>query len=209
VDRLSAVLERSQELGLLGQASAETHEAHAQGFARAWAGIHEEPPGEFCDLGAGGGVPGLVLGVEWPTTSVVLLEASARRCRFLREAVEELDLADRVEVAEGRAEHLVRTQALEARFPLVTARSFGSPAATAECAVRLLALGGLLIVSEPPSDSERSLGSQRWPQEGLAKLGLILAGTVEAPNFALLERVGACPPQYPRRDGVPAKRPLF
>ena len=48
----------------------------------------------------------------------------------------------------------------------MTARSFGPPAATAECAAPLLAVGGLLVVSEPPD------GPDRWPADALAALGL-------------------------------------
>jgi len=53
-------------------------------------------------------------------------------------------------------------------FDLVTARSFGPPAVTAECGVQFLRIGGVMIVSEPPDDTD----SQRWNIEKLAELGL-------------------------------------
>jgi len=152
-------------------------------------------------------VPGLVLALAWPTCTVVLLEASERRCAFLDEALGDLSLAATVSIAYGRAEDLARTLDLEGRFDLVTARSFGPPGVVAECAARLLAPGGVLVVAEPP-EAERS--AERWPTEGLAELGLgPAAPTGSIRHLVVIERTGTCPDRYPRRVGVPSKRPLF
>lgn len=176
------------------------------GFVRAWEALHRDPPASFCDLGAGGGVPGLVVALAWPTARVGLLEASSRRCRFLREAVETLGLTGRAEVHEGRAERLARTEKLEGRFELVIARSFGPPATTAECAARLLAPSGTLLVAEPPGDAGNPT---RWPADGLGMLGLEVAGSSASPSLVVLVAIHESPARYPRRDGVPLKRPLF
>jgi 16S rRNA (guanine527-N7)-methyltransferase len=166
---------------------------------------HDEPPARFCDLGAGGGVPGLVLAVQWPSSRFVLLDSSVRRCEFLREAIGELALGDRGLVAEGRAEDLARSEALEGTFDLVVARSFGPPAVVAECAVRFLQVGGELMVAEPPAPE-----ATRWPKEGLLRLGLGPSRKAsEGPRVAAMARIGEVPDRYPRRVGVPGKRPLF
>jgi 16S rRNA (guanine527-N7)-methyltransferase len=205
-DGLSVILAEARDLGLLGPGDPEAHRSHAEAFADAWAGLAPGPPERFCDLGAGGGVPGLVLACRWDGTQVALLEASGRRCDFLRRAVALLGLTGRANVLEGRAELLSRTPALEGAFPLVTARSFAAPAATAECATRLLAGSGRLMVSEPPESSS----ALRWPPEGLAHLSLELERTIPGPPaLAVLRRSGPVEDRYPRRDGVPARRPLF
>ena len=206
-DGLAAVLARSQELGFLGPGDPEAHRSHSLAFADAYQALEGSEPDACCDLGAGGGIPGLVLALRWRTTTIVLLEAAARRCRFLREAVDELGLTGNVSIAEGRAEELARSPGLEGRFGLVTARSFGPPATTAECAARLLARFGTLLVSEPPSSEATS---HRWPEDGLATLGLgpgISLGL--DPHLVALRREHPCPDRFPRRDGVPRKRPLF
>lgn len=206
-DGLAAVLVRSQELGFLGPGDPEAHRRHSLAFASAFEELGGAAPIACCDLGAGGGIPGLVLALRWRSTPIVLIEAGARRCRFLREAVDELGLASTVSVAEGRAEALARTPGLEARFDLVTARAFGPPATTAECATRLLAPAGTLLVSEPPSSDTTS---HRWRDDGLAKLGLGPAIPVGVdPHVVALRREHSCPDRFPRRVGVPAKRPLF
>jgi 16S rRNA (guanine527-N7)-methyltransferase len=106
----------------------------------------------------------------------------------------------------GRAEVLGRDGAHRGRYRLVTARGFGPPAATTECAAPLLEVGGRLIVSEPPGTA-----GERWPAGPLAQLGLTLARVVatRAAGFAVLEQVAPCPAEYPRRAGIPVKRPLF
>ena len=101
---LFAVLERSRSLGFLGPGPVSRHVAHAEAMGAA-AG---RPDGPVLDLGAGGGVPGLVLALAWPGTSWTLLDASERRAGFLENAVLRLGLADRVSVLRARAEDAPR-----------------------------------------------------------------------------------------------------
>jgi len=135
----------------------------------------------------------------------VLVEAGERRAAFLARAVAELGLAGRVRVERHRAEELGRDPTHRGRYPLVTARSFGPPAVAAECAAPLLAVGGRLIVSEPPGES-----SGRWPVAALAGLGLEAEAAVRVrAGYQVLVQARPCPERFPRRSGVPAKRPLF
>ena len=202
-DALIDELERGQALGFLGRGPVLTHVDHARGFA---AGL-DEPPGRFLDLGSGGGVPGLVLALDWPDAEAVLLDAGERRCVFLREAVERLGLDGRVDVVRDRAEAAGRSPALRGGFDLVVARSFGAPAVTAECAAPFLRVGGRLVVSEPPADAD---DTPRWPADGLSQLGLALGDTWRTEyGYQSLVQHAPCPDRYPRRVGQVAKRPLF
>ena len=205
-------LERSRELGFLGPGPVEPHIDHARRFAAALEGLAPSGtagPVRALDLGSGGGLPGLVLVSAWPTTDWCLLDANQRRTEFLQDAVDELGLGERVTVRRGRAEELAHDPALRATFDLVVARSFGRPAVTAECAAGFLALGGNLVVSEPPNDEDgpQSTGGPRWDPDGLARLGLQDLG--QRAGCQVLMAVAACPERYPRRVGIPAKRPLF
>jgi len=108
-------------------------------------------------------------------------------------------------VACGRAEELARRPELRGGSEVVVSRSFAAPAVTAECAVGFLAPDGLLVVSEPPT----SPGPPRWPEEPLARLGLVLEGSVTsgAFGFVRLRHRGPLDERWPRRS--PAKRPLW
>jgi len=215
-ERLRVVLETAQARGFIGAGDLGPHLDHAVGFAQAFmqacmqAGEADEAfSGSALDLGSGGGLPGLVLALHWPGSRWTLLDANEKRTHFLAEAVERLALADRVSVLRGRAESLAREPAWRSQFDLVVARSFGPPAVVAECAAGFLAARGRLVVSEPPGSA-----GERWNHPAsLATLGFELQGEElersGAGRFQVLVCVGECDDRYPRRVGVPAKRPLF
>lgn len=191
-------LEQSRALGFLGPGPVEAHVEHAAGFLVALEGV----TGRVIELGSGGGVPGLVVAVARPDLELVLVEAMSKRCAFLEAAVVALRLVN-TRVVAGRAEIIGRSE-LRGTADAVVARGFGSPSATAECAAPLLRIGGRLIVSEPPNDQDR------WPSEPVGLLGLQLGTrSPRSPVIQVLIQAKPCPDPYPRRDGRPAKRPLF
>ncbi|MCU1379525.1 MAG: rRNA small subunit methyltransferase [Acidimicrobiales bacterium] len=201
-ESLEAVLERSRTLGFLGPGPIAEQRAHAEAFTTAIDTLGVEAA---VDLGSGGGIPGLVLATLLPHLRWTLLDGMPRRTSFLEEAVAALGLEGRVQVVTARAELAGRAPALRGEFQLVVARGFASPAVTAECAAPLLASGGQLVVSEPPG----SMGD-RWPDVGVAELGLTVEAVVSGPpSFVRLRRTGAVPERFPRRVGIPGKRPLW
>jgi 16S rRNA (guanine527-N7)-methyltransferase len=180
------------------------------------------------DLGTGGGLPGLVLASSpWPfVVHTVLLDGSVRRAEWLVHAVDELGLSATVEIIGERAEVAGRDPSLRHQHVMVVARSFGRPAVTAECAAPFLTVGGVLVVSEPPPSEHRSTPGQagldasdldardlarRWPPAELQELGFATAAERRGGGFryAVLSAVSSCPERYPRRTGIPTKRPLF
>jgi 16S rRNA (guanine527-N7)-methyltransferase len=221
---LAEVLDEARSAGFLGPGPLDAQIRHAAGFARVARrlfehdagptseGPGERPPGlpaQVLDLGSGGGLPGLVVAENWPEASVVLLEAQGRRAAFLGRAVAALGLGDRVAVRQVRAEEFGRDPGGRSRFDVVTARSFGPPGVVAECAAPLLRTGGWLVVSEPPDQSDLE-SAQRWPAEPLARLGLRPGERQRAAfGYRVLRQAEPCPERFPRRNGVPAKRPLF
>ncbi len=203
---LDSVLRRARELRFLGPAPLDAQIANGAAFAEA---LHATMPtaSRVADLGPGGGVPSLVIADRCRTTTLVLIERSRRRVDFLRWAVAELGWGDRIDVHLAEAEDAARSPGLTESFDVVTARSFGPAAVTAECACRLIRPGGRLIVSEPPAATDR------WPDAGLHPLGLTHDGVIEdrGTRLAIAYRdpsltIGA---GYPRRAGVPRRRPLF
>jgi 16S rRNA (guanine527-N7)-methyltransferase len=195
------VLERARSLGFLGPGAVEAHLRHSLDVAR----LVDWSPVRAVDLGSGAGVPGLVLAIHWPHSTWTLLDANQRRSRFLAAAVEGLGLGNRVQVRCQRAEQAGREAGLRGMADLVTARGFGPPAVTAECAAPLLMTGGTLVVAEPPGGDPA-----RWPADPLVQLGLVPTLSITEPSaFQALHQAEPCPERFPRRIGVPAKRPLF
>lgn len=209
-DALRRVLTEASRRGFLGPGPIDPHLVHAQGFLQTLGRLL--PPGgamreiaptggaatvgtegrvDFCDLGSGGGLPGLPLLVWRPDLRGTLLDAQRRRTRFLEEAIVELGVQDRARVVTGRAEELVASSdsELPGRASAVMARSFGPPSATLEIAVQFVMPKGFVLISEPPA-------GRRWATDGLAVLGVrkLLA---HGANLAVFERVGD--PLPPRR----------
>lgn len=201
-------LERAQDVGLIGPASLRFHRAHALGF------LASDELRDLClsaevnglDLGSGGGLPGLVLAQEYPTMSWTLLDSRKRSVSHLQQAVAETGLAARVEVVAGRGEELAQSLTLRERFRVVTARGFGPPAATAEIGSGFVAVGGSMVVSEPPDG-----GKGRWDASVMATLGLEHAEvwSTEDGHYRRFTKVDSLDGRFPRRTGVPKKRPLF
>jgi 16S rRNA (guanine527-N7)-methyltransferase len=207
VRRLLPVMDHARRLGLLGPGPLLPHLDHALGFgAAAGVDVADGAVRACLDLGSGAGLPGLPLALWWPGSRWTLVDAGRRRLDFLAEAVGVLGLDDRVEVVGGRAEELAHDVRLRGRFDLVVARGFGPPAVTAECGAGFLAVGGRMVVSEPPGGRP-----DRWPSDGLEVLGLAPAVTAEAEgaSYQVLDQVSGCPDRFPRRTGIPSKRPLF
>lgn len=177
------------------------HISHSLAFAL----LVPEPPSRAVDLGSGSGIPGLVLASIWAESTWLLVDANERRTAFLRDAVVSLDLSDRVEVLAERTEVVGHDPEWRGRADLVVARGFGPPAVTAESAAPFLRRGGALVVADPPGGAPG-----RWPPDKVRLLGLVDDGHIVEPvalqRFLLEE---PCPDRYPRRVGIPAKRPLF
>ena len=198
---LEDVLERAHRLGFLGPGPIDPHVDHARAFARALT----IPPVRAADLGSGGGIPALVLALGWPDSRWTLIESRERRAVFLGEALSELGLAGRAEVLHRRAEDVGADPEHRGGYDLVTARSFGPPATTAECAAGLLRVGGTLLVSEPPEPR-----LNRWPKGPLARLGLVPTRTIEGPpRLQVLRQDAPCADEFPRRSGRSKRQPLW
>lgn len=203
-EALLQVLERARKLGFLGPGPVADHFEHAIGYSAAvgksWSGL-------ALDLGSGGGVPGLVLAVHYSDTRWALLESQAKRAQFLNDAIRLIGIDDRVVVLHERAEVIGRSQQHRGLYGLVVARSFAAPAVTAECAAPLLSNHGRLIVSEPPLIEERQ---DRWSSAGLLRLGLAYESRTDGPpTLVVMRSISPCPNTFPRRVGVPSKRPLW
>lgn len=199
-------LGRSRELGFLGDGPLEQHVEHGSVLLGAIADLVRESPNadRLLDLGSGGGVPGLVAVNDGRWAHVDLLDRSERRCAFLRSALAAGHLSEDVTVGvlAGSAEMLGRSGDLRESYGVVVSRSFGPPSATLECASAFVEVGGFVVVSDPP-------GGRSWPGR-VSQLSLVrVVSRSDAPAFTVFRKQSALSDSYPRREGIPAKRPLF
>jgi 16S rRNA (guanine527-N7)-methyltransferase len=163
------------------------------------------------DLGPGGGFPGVPMAMAEPALRLVAVEAQERRCAFLRALADTVGLAG-AEVVHARAEEAGRMPALRGRCDLAVARALAPLPVLIEYALPLLRPGGVLAAPKG-SRAEEEVAEATG---ALAALG----GTLLAPvtlslgpgapeqRVILVRRDGPLDDRYPRRAGVPSKRPL-
>lgn len=182
----------------------EPHGEHAMGFVAFLDRPEEDFVGHVIDIGSGAGLPALILAEVYPQTTWTLVERRVGRTDLLRRAVKRLEFSDRVEVVSEDVVVAARSS-LRNSANWVTARSFGSPGDTAECAAPFLVTGGALLTSEP-NDGDIE---QRWPQTGLERVGLEYAGEwrTESGRYARFTRGDGEIDEIPRKGG--RKKPLF
>lgn len=189
-DVVERALAEARALGFLGPGPLAAHEASAQAFLEVLGRVAPDAI-RFVDLGSGGGVPGLLLAAALPATTWTLVDIHRRRTSFLARTVARAPWTGRVLVLRGAAEVVAHDSAHRETADVVVSRSFGPPAATAECAVGFLRPEGRLLVAEPPT-----VAPARWPAEGLQELGLELE-ELRGP-VAVLRRTGPLAPDIPR-----------
>jgi 16S rRNA (guanine527-N7)-methyltransferase len=162
------------------------------------------------DIGSGAGFPGLVLALACPESNWLLLEASGKKCGFLRRCMEELRI-ENARVLALRAEEAGRDTALRGRFDVATARAVAALPVLLEYALPLLTVGGTFIAAKGPALA----AEEEAAAKALAVLGAALGPRQEftLPGgerrvIACYRKTAATPAAYPRRAGMPEKRPL-
>lgn len=163
------------------------------------------------DIGAGAGFPGLAMRLVEPSLAVTLVESNAKRCRFLEHACAELGLGD-VRVVQARAEEAGRDEALRASFDVAVARAVAPMPVLVEYALPLLRRGGVLAALKG-GRAEAELAEAAGAISalgGTAEPSLPLSLPAGAPpqRVLLVRRTGELDERYPRRPGMPSKRPL-
>lgn len=163
------------------------------------------------DVGTGAGFPGLPLAIARPDLRVTLLEAQNKRCVFLRAVAEELQLSN-VEIVNDRAENLGRTEGHREAYDLAIARAVAPLNILCEYLLPFVKAGGRMLCWKGPAVqtewadgvfAARALGGRA---EGI--IPMELPGDESGHVLASVLKTEKTLPQYPRKNGIPAKRPL-
>ena len=167
--------------------------------------------GRFADVGSGGGFPGVPLKIAFPTISMTLIEATGKKAAFLRHLIDVLPLHD-VDVMADRVEALAPRPEIRETFDCVLIRAVAAMSTLAELTLPLCKEGGVVVAQkslgvEPELDAAaraiETLGG------GLKEVKEVeIAGVLDPHVLVVLEKRGPTLERYPRRAGMPAKRPL-
>jgi len=169
------------------------------------------PGTSLIDVGSGAGLPGVPLKIAFPSASLALLEANGKKAAFLQGLVGALGLED-AGVVQARAEDAGRRQDLRERFDLVVSRAVAPLEVLVELTLPLCRVGGV-VVAQKGEDVKAELDSA---SNGIELLGggntrvctITPPGSPMARSLVVIDKVSATPGRFPRRPGIPAKRPL-
>lgn len=165
----------------------------------------------FVDVGSGAGLPGIPIRIAFPGMTGTLLDATGKRVRFLEHVIDTLPLSD-LEARHGRAEELARLPELREQFDLVVSRAVAPMSVLAELTLPFCRPGGYVAVHKTSSSADEiedagyaidTLGGEvrdtfktELDDSDFGRLLLVIA------------KVSPTPDRYPRRPGIPSKRPL-
>ena len=167
--------------------------------------------GTIVDIGTGAGFPSIPLKIMWPALKISLIESVRKKADFLKHIVQTLQLQN-VVVHNIRAEELAHKPQVRSTFDIAVTRAVSNLATVAELTLPFCKIGGLSLVQKKAgidkeiSDSQKAISTLGGNLEEIKQVN---SKEIGEPRWILcLRKVTDSPHAYPRRTGVPAKRPI-
>ena len=162
----------------------------------------------FIDIGAGAGFPGIPMKIAFPGLCGTLVDATTRKVGFIRDMVVALELAD-MEVRHSRAETLAHCESVREGFDLVFARAVAPMPVLAELTLPFCMVGGLVALHKTTSAADEIASAHR----AIETMGGVIRDTIRTGGdnriLVVIDKIRSAPANFPRRPGIPSKRPLL
>lgn len=165
------------------------------------------------DVGTGAGFPGLPVKIAHPEIKLNLIESTAKKTAFLSHIIEKLGLMD-INVINTRAEIAAHNSKYREASDIVTSRAVAGMPTLCELTLPFCKTGGVLIAQKKGDITEEISNAGTAIEKLNGRLGKVISlddalGIGEGRKLVVIKKVGAIPDKYPRRDGIPLKRPLI
>jgi len=168
-------------------------------------------PTSLVDIGSGAGFPGIPLKIIYPNTKVTLVESVNKKAMFCQHVVSLLGL-EGVNVLHARAEDLGQMREHREKYEWGVARAVANLRVLAEYLLPLVQLGGSMLAQKGESGPAEVHSAEKAIKllggEVRQLIPVMLPGVVEERHLVVVDKVVTTPPGYPRKPGVPTKKPL-
>lgn len=162
------------------------------------------------DIGAGAGFPSIPMKIIYPELSVTIIDSLNKRITFLNELSKQLDLSG-VSFYHGRAEDFGQDKQFRGKFDIVTARAVARLQVLSELTIPFLKVGGSLIALKAAAADEEISQAQTAITTLFSQV--VSTNDYQLPNgdprnITIVQKKKETPNKYPRKAGIPAKKPL-
>lgn len=164
---------------------------------------------KIIDIGTGAGFPGLMLKIAQPELEITLVDSVQKKVAFLDHMIEVLSLKGVTALA-ARAETLAHDPAYREQYDVAVGRAVAALPIFAEYTLPFVKVGGIVIAqkqlpSEPIDESAQALAELGG--KFIKTIPITKPGLTDR-QLIIIEKSASTPERYPRRPGVPTKRPL-
>jgi len=176
-----------------------------------WLALRGTRVDRVIDVGSGAGFPGLPLKILHPEIHLTLVESVGKKAAFLKHMVQVLGLSG-VEVLNARVEDLGQADENREAYDWALARALAAMPALSEYLLPLVRIGGFMLAQKglaAPQEMEKAESAITLLGGGMPRLlNVELPEMDETRYLVISEKIAQTPEKYPRRVGIPAKRPL-
>ena len=173
--------------------------------------LRDTPVDRLIDVGTGAGFPGIPIKIIYPKMQLVLVESVGKKAEFCRHVANILDLK-KVEVIQERAEILGQNPSYREQFDWALARAVAILPVLSEYLLPMVRVGGSMLAMKGesgPAEAHSAERAMRMLGGHLRQLlPVTLPGVAEERYLVIVGKVAATPDAYPRKVGMPARRPL-
>lgn len=171
----------------------------------------DRPPDRLIDIGTGAGFPGIPLKIVMPRMQLTLVESVGKKLDFCCHVVKQLGL-ENVTCVQARAEELGLARDHREKYDWAVARAVANLPVLAEYLLPLVRVGGGMLAQKGETGPAEAHKSERAIHVlgGRIKqlIPVLLPGVTEERFLVVVDKISATPPGYPRRVGLPAKKPI-
>jgi 16S rRNA (guanine527-N7)-methyltransferase len=171
----------------------------------------DQTPRRLIDVGTGAGFPGIVLKILYPAMKLTLVESVGKKANFCQHIVDTLEL-ENVETLTARAEDVGQMRAHREKYDWAVARAVANMSILGEFLLPLVQVGGAMLAQKGESGPAETQSAEK----AMKLLGgrvrqlvpVTLPGVADERYLVIVNKSAATPPQYPRKPGIPGKKPL-